>query len=636
MKWPFSKSKTVQEATISIQTSSSMLGTQDYPGMENSAFWGCMTKLCRLYATMPWKLYRDTGSWPKEVRGVHPILHLMNHPAPYLNSNAWRFIMGFQFELFGQAMAVIGRSGDDIIALYPVSPNLMSPEWKESRLFWRYTPTGDLFPSSDVLRFINTAISYDAVLSLADYSGKDLETIASSKTLQKNYYSNGASIGGVLSVPKGTKKEIKDQMAALLKGSFSGVGNSGKTLVIEDSMKYEPLKLNDGDISKLEAVQKWSKEEVYTRFFGPDSGATYANAEDRGIEEMKSVLPRFVIWETAFNEILGETDLYTKFNLNGLLRANSTTQMNCLVQGVNNGIYTINEARRLLDFPPVPGGDITRIPLNYGILKPDGSVENPNQTPTIPNPFDLPSDKKESQENLTEKQLKDRAYLTETQNVSKTSRSKIEVIMRRQVKDLVTKAKELASSGIPEAQILEQFEAYAHEVEKNYGNEYVEVFKKVINKLLPIVKKATGSKETPSQDALDAYAGKFGASMAGRFASNRVKEFKKAEPEERDELYGDWATKPAEDSTEETNRAGNAFQVFLFSQLHIEFMHVVAAPDACEFCQSLDGKVVEVNGTILRKGDSGSDGAGNTWTFTRSFKHPPFHGHCSCGVAPGK
>lgn len=632
MKWPFRGTKQLRDSSVAASSANLSLNQRAYPAMENSAFWGCMTKLCRLYATMPWKLYEDGADFPKEIRKPHPIKTLMNHPAPYLNSAEWRFVMGFQFELFGQGMAVITEVSGTIVSLLPVSPNLMTSVWKENRLYWRYSITGEMIPDEKVLRFVNTGISYDAVLSLADYATRDIDTIRQGKDLQRNYYKNGASIGGILTVPKGTSKAMKEELAAMIKGNFSGVGNASKTLVIDESMKYEPLRLEEGDISKLEAVQKLSREEVYTRFFGPDSGATYANAEDRGIEEMKSVLPRFIIWETAFDELLPE-GLHTKFNLNSLLRANSTTQMNCLVQGVNNGIYTTNEARRLLDYPPVPGGDIIRIPLNYGILNPDGSIDNPNQQPSG-NPFDWPSEKKDS---LEERRRRDLAYLHETQNVSKTNRAAIEKIMRNQVKDYSQKVRDLMASGIPFAEVGLQFETYAHEVEKQYGNEYVGVFKKVLDKLVPIIKKATKSTKDLDQDALDSYSGKFGQSMSGRFATNRVKELKRAESEEEMEnVMNDWFDRPSEESIEETNRAGNAFQVFLFGQYGLQYMHVVASPDSCEFCQELDGKVVEVNGNILTKGDRGTDGAGNVRTIHKNYKHPPFHTHCSCGVAPGR
>ena len=40
-----------------------------------------------------------------------------------------------------------------------------------------------------------------------------------------------------------------------------------------------------------------------------------------------------------------------------MLRTDSKTQIEALSKAVNNGIYTPNEARALLDKPALPGGD---------------------------------------------------------------------------------------------------------------------------------------------------------------------------------------------------------------------------------------------------------------------------------------
>jgi len=65
-------------------------------------------------------------------------------------------------------------------------------------------------------------------------------------------------------------------------------------------------------------------------------------------------------------------------------------------------------------------------------------------------------------------------------------------------------------------------------------------------------------------------------------------------------------------------------------------MHVVASADSCEFCHRLDGRVVEVNGNVLSKGEDVDDGSGNIMHISKSKKHPPFHTGCECSVAPGR
>ncbi len=638
----FGRHRQTESTSISVGRTAALLGRHEYPALADSSFWSCLTDIVRTFGTMPWKLYRNDLPVKKEISDRNnPYRFLMTNPAPYLNGVEWRMIMSFNFELFGQAMAIIVRSGGAIAALLPVSPNLLAPFWrKEKDLLWRYTPTGQVFEDSDILRFTNVPTGYASVLDPSAYAKDVLEVARNEMALQAAYYKNGATVGGILTVPKGTSKAIKEELKAIIQGMYSGTANAHKSMVLEDNMKYEPIHLETGDISKLKEVASMSQKEVFSRFYGPDAGATYANAEQKGIEKVKALLPRFIVWETAFDEIL-PYNLTTKFNLNGLMRADSATQMNTICTGINNGLYTINEGRALLDYPPIEGGDAIRVPLNYGKLNPDGTIDNPNASAST-SPFDIPVEaKKEPKElhrdNLEEKRLRDAAYLLEVQAPAKTARSKVESIMRRQIKAFVSRIKELQSSGASLEYINMQFAQFVSKCEKDFGNEYVEVFKQVMEKLAPIVKKATGIEKDLNPDAMDAYCGKLGQSLSGRFSRERSNELSKCQSsEDVDGTMDSWFDKPAQESEDEANRASNAFQVFLFSSLGLQFMHVVAAADSCEFCHGLDGKVVEVNGNILSKGDQGSDGAGNIRHIHKNYKHPPFHSHCHCGIAPGE
>lgn len=638
-KFSLFRKKPMEESSISVGNSAQSLDGRIYPELENSAFWGCLTKLVRTYSTLPWKIYRD-GDPAEEIRGDFWVKELFKHPAPYLNSTEWRAIMAFNTELFGEAFAIITRNRNVITSLLPVSPSLMASEWDGNRLMWRYTPTGERFSDDDVLHFMPFATGYASVLNPAAYAHRDLAVVDQSKTLQTAYYKNGATIGGIFTVPKGTSKEVKEQIKAMIQGSYSGSSNSAKTMVIEDSMKYEPIHLENGDVTKLEQAATWTAKEVYSRFFGSASEATYANAEQNRQAEMFQILPRINVWESALNEIL-PSGIFTKFDLKNYYRADPSTQMNMVVLGVNNSLYTINEGRAFLDLPPIEGGDVMRAPLNYGVVQPDGSVLNPNQQQPGFNPFDLPASDKvdktsKASDRLNEKRARDLSYLSETQNVSKTNRAKVESIMRKQVKDYIDKVNDLRTSGTPEGSIATEFDAYSQSGSSAYGEEYADVFKAVITKLYPIVQKQTGVTDVViDQDILDAYAGKFGMSLAGRFAGQCAKDLKKCETDEDyEDLEDAWVEKPSTDSVEETNRAGNAFQVFMFGALGVTVMHVVAAGDSCQFCQSLDGKVVSVNGNILTKGSSTTDGAGNIRHINKNYKHPPFHTFCNCGVAP--
>jgi HK97 family phage portal protein len=61
-----------------------------------------------------------------------------------------------------------------------------------------------------------------------------------------------------------------------------------------------------------------------------------------------------------------QNGLHFKFNVSVVLRADQETQMRTLSTAVTNGVYTPNEARRLLDMPDRDGGD--RLYVNGNVL----------------------------------------------------------------------------------------------------------------------------------------------------------------------------------------------------------------------------------------------------------------------------
>lgn len=622
----------------------------EHAALENSAFWTCITSLCRTFATLPLHAYKQSGASRRRLDdGL--LERLLQHPCPYMTPYLWRWTMAFNFELRGIAMAIKDYTATGaIMSLYPVDPTCMVESWENGQLFWTYTPTQQRFHDSKVFRIINTGIGYTKVLSPLDYAKKDLDIVSSSKRLQASYYDKGTTIGSILTVPKGTPKEVKDILQAKISGEYSGSKNSGKTFVLEDTMKYEPIRLTENDVSKIEAAQSWSVQEVARRFGVPSffagdlSKSTFANAEQQGAHLVAySLAPRAVAWESAFNTLCFNGE-YFKFGLNGLMRGDAAARSGFYHSGIMDGWLSPNDVRALEDLDPIPNGDKYMFPLNYTTLDKVGMQAGP---------YDGQNESNASHQNnasklipVEEKRKQDRLFVEATNAVTKSNRSKIERIIRKQLKIEIAKLRELVKAGKSASDIAEEFKTFASDKINHHGEEYADVYKDIMARLYPIVQKAIKTKDKVSQDSMDAYSAKLAYNVGARHGALRAKEVTKAVrgnltqeelEEELEELEKHWIeVVPADESKEETQRAGNAFNLFLFSQFGLQYMHIVAASDSCEFCNGLDGQVCEVSSVVLAKGTDVTDGEGNTRTIEKNLKHPPWHGHCNCGIAPGR
>jgi HK97 family phage portal protein len=650
--WPFKKSRT-ESAGLPAHISGGGYSDIGFTGtdsaLENSAFWACLNNLCRTFAALPVHLYTEAGVSHDVVRSGAGAA-VLKKPCAYMTSYQWRFVMAFNYEVFGVAYAILEKSSlGAVIAMYPVSPRLMLPQWIDGRLMYRYSPTAQLLDPHNVLAVHNTPVGFSSVLCPVEYARKDIEMSASSKSLQTNYYKRGTTIGSVLTVPRNTDKEVKKQLQAMFSNEFAGAANAYKNIIVEDGMKYEPIRLEEKDSAKMTEAQSWTLLEVCRRFGVPPffagdlTKATYANSEQQGTQLVQyAIQPRTKSWEDALDDKICRANEYVKFSLGGLMRGDHAARSAFYHNAILDGWMTVNEVRSLEDLNPVKDGDVLMFPMNYTSLA--NAVKAQPYSPSLGMEA---APRHQNKQFLGEKRIRDLAYLEETRNATSSYRAQIERIIRKQLKLEIAEIRRLIATnqGNGVQKVVDDFRAFCEKTAGAFSQEYTAVYQAMLQRLVPVVQKKVNTGDEVSSDAGDAYAATYAQGMAGRHGNARAGEMERAlTGHQEDELEAvasdvaqNWVENvPVTESTDETNRAGNAFNLFLYSQLGVRFMHVVAAPDACEFCSRLDGQVCEVNGTVLAKGASMDDGQGNVRTIKKNMKHPPWHGHCACGIAPGR
>lgn len=182
------------------------------------------------------------------------------------------------------------------------------------------------------------------------------------------FFGNQSQPGGVLTAPG----EIGDDTAARLKeyweANFTG-DNAGKIAVLGDDLKYQPLTINAHDSQLIEQL-KWTAEVVCSTFHVPPykisvgEMPTYDNIQSLNVEYYSQCLQSHIeAAELCLDEGLGigagvRTDgrMYgTEFDVDGLLRMDSVTQMDVLDKA--KGLLTLNERRARLDQKPRSYGD---------------------------------------------------------------------------------------------------------------------------------------------------------------------------------------------------------------------------------------------------------------------------------------
>lgn len=621
--------------------------------LENSAFWICLMNLARTFGSLPIHAYAKLPNGTRSTDTNSPEAILLRHPCPYMNPYAFRFCMSINFELYGVAYAKIIRSTvGKPIALHPIASTLVVPTVSDGKLGYQYSPTGEIIPKRDMLVILNLTANGILPLSPLEYVRKDLAVADAAKVMQHNWFSRGTMLGGIVKVPASTNKTTKDEIREQFQTGFGGSANSFKTAVIPDNTSYEPVKI-DSKTAEFQEAQKWTVSEVARRFGVPEAFAggsvkeTYANAEQRGIDLVQyAILPRSVAWQDAINDALFGHDAsrYVKINLNGLLRGDAATRSAYYHNALMDGWMSANDVRSLEDMDPIEYGDLYMVPMNY-VPRSVAATTNPYTYQGITTTNESQIGRIASKPMFDARRMEDLFYMAERSAASASQRKAIEKLARRQLAREIKALEDLLASGTGSADLLEQFRLATEKIAREFGDQYVEAFSAIAKKIQPIVQRQVKTGASVDADAFNKFVKAYGYAASDRHASARVFALSKDLEGLPDDQVASvveastqtWvATVPNHEAATETNRSANAMTVFLYGALGVSVMRVVAAPDACDFCKKIDGRVVEVNGYVLKAGEDVDDGEGNVMHISKSKKHPPFHDGCECSVAPGR
>ena len=204
------------------------------------------------------------------------------------------------------------------------------------------------------------------------YAKKILDIALATDSHAKNYFENGANIDGILK----SNKPLTSAQKTDIKQSWQtvhGPGKQGGIAVIGNDMEYIGVGSNANDAQMLE-TRKFNAEEV-CRYLCIDpillgiSGASSYNSIEQAQLSFLShcIYPLISLIESEFNRKLIKPSekgkLFIDFDENHIMFADKSATANYYSTLTKNGILSINEARHMLGFNPIEGGDDHIIPF---------------------------------------------------------------------------------------------------------------------------------------------------------------------------------------------------------------------------------------------------------------------------------
>jgi HK97 family phage portal protein len=337
------------------------------------AVFACMTLISRdiskLYVDV---IKNDKGVWSPIDRS--PFVTLLNEPNTFQNHNQFWENWMLSKLMRGNTYVLKRLDASQRVAKMTVlDPNRVSPLVSESGEVFYQLDTDNLsgvFAAEKVVPA--TAIIHDRwnclfhpLIGLSPIYAAGLAATMG-LTIQNNstsFFNNRSIPGGILTtpntIPDSTAQRLKDDWNLRSQGD-----NQGKTMVLGDGLEFKAMAVTATDAQMLEQM-KASAEWVCTAFHVPPYKIGIGqplnnNVQSLNLEYYSQALQSLIEdAETCLSIGLGMKPNVqaVRFDLDGLLRMDTVSQIQSIKDAITAGIMSPNEGRSKIDLPPVKGGE---------------------------------------------------------------------------------------------------------------------------------------------------------------------------------------------------------------------------------------------------------------------------------------
>lgn len=454
------------------------------------------------------------------------------------------------------------------------------------------------------------------------------------------------------------KKEFNSQI--------NGVENTGKTLFIKgaDSLKYEKLSMDLNEVA-LRALRDLSLEDIMIMFranktiLGISDDVNRANADaNREVFIQNLIIPeldRFVEHIDAFFIDTFSEDVTLTYK-------NPRTKTDKEIdETIKNNLYkcmTVNEARALkgLEPDPSPGANKLYIPVNLVPLNTEDTPPEDNNK-ALKKKVVEPVKKKEDETPKASPNVIARAenFRTQLYNVQAAWEKKVEGLIvdefTTQQKEIVNHVKSLKGNGLKKKE-LEEWLFDVNKANNRIVGSLTPALLELVIEQAKLALDLADDNETEFRitDEIKRYINERLNKMADGTNNLTIEKLKESLSEgilngesvnklikRVEEIYTQAKGVRAEMiARTETIAASNAGAEEAYRQSPVvTYKEWFANPGACEFCVSLNGKVVGISTDFLKLGDAVTSESGATYNVDyEDVGHPPLHPDCRCTILP--
>lgn len=345
-----------------------------------SAVWRACAIIAGTIAALPLRTIETSPDGEREQ--VRSFLDNPSGPG-LLTPFAWKELVMMHQLLHGQAYLLrLWNNAGALVGYWPLQPTQVAIhfDWDlapvDGKIFTVTTDDGQTFQADSSHINHVMAMSTDGRRGIAPIAiaRESLGTAMAGDAAAAHMFANGALISAIVTsdgenITEAEAKVVKTQLMQ----QMTGQGNAGNIAVINRRLKITPWSLSAEDAQFLQS-RAFSIEEI-ARWFGVPPHLLMQTEKQTswgtGIAEQNLALGRHTIYpwtvrlEQYLTRDLSGARRVAEFDFTNLERPSPKDEVGLLIQQVNAGLMTVNEARAVRGLSNVgAAGDVLREPAN--------------------------------------------------------------------------------------------------------------------------------------------------------------------------------------------------------------------------------------------------------------------------------
>jgi HK97 family phage portal protein len=352
-----------------------------HTALQVATVWACIRLISETISTLPLITYQRNGSGGRDVARDHWLYALL-HDAPNANMTAvefWEAVVA-HLCLWGNSYWLKTYIGKRVVSLELLRPDRMEVKLdKDGFLVYAYSDQRHgykEYTEDEIAHLKGFGVNGLIGLSPIAYARNSLSSAMAADEASGRVFANGMRAGGALHVKDVLKPNQRTEIRESLAEQLAGTANSGKLMVLEGGMEYQPLSINPDDAQMLE-TRAFNIEEICRWFRVPPFMVGHSEKSTSwgtGLEQQMqgfltfSLRPYLTrIEQCVSKSLLSPVDrlkYYAEFSLEGLMRADSAGRASLYASAAQNGWMSRNEIRELENRPPMEGGDTLTVQSN--------------------------------------------------------------------------------------------------------------------------------------------------------------------------------------------------------------------------------------------------------------------------------